>query len=138
MIRSAMIRRATLLLASLLLVGIAEAQTDNSRTQTPAKSVYAELGKVPAKAAGRHNPLEADPEAVAAGGKLFEQHCAECHGERLVNPGPSFDLRKLSAGERARFDASVTEGKGQMPAWAGVLDAQQMDQLWAYIRSKAD
>jgi mono/diheme cytochrome c family protein len=32
----------------------------------------------------------------------------------------------------------VTDGKGQMPAWGGVLDAKEMDQLWAYIRSKAD
>jgi mono/diheme cytochrome c family protein len=79
-----------------------------------------------------------DQALVAAGAEVYNTHCAECHGERLVNPGPSFDLRKLGAGERARFDVAVAEGKGQMPAWAGVLDAKQMDQLWAYIRSKAD
>jgi mono/diheme cytochrome c family protein len=79
-----------------------------------------------------------DQALVAAGAEVYNTHCAECHGERLVNPGSSFDLRKLGAGERARFDTSVTEGKGQMPAWGGVVDAKQMDQLWAYIRSKAD
>jgi mono/diheme cytochrome c family protein len=79
-----------------------------------------------------------DQALVAAGAEVYTTHCAECHGERLVNPGSSFDLRKLGVGERARFDISVTEGKGQMPAWGGVLDAKEMDQLWAYIRSKAD
>jgi mono/diheme cytochrome c family protein len=79
-----------------------------------------------------------DQALVAAGAEVYSTHCAECHGERLVNPGSSFDLRRLGAGERARFDTSVTEGKGQMPAWGGVIDAKKMDQLWAYIRSKAD
>lgn len=79
MIRSAIVGGAALLLAAWL-VGIVAAQTNSSEAHIPPKSVYAELAKVPAKAAGRHNPLEADPEAVAAGTKLFEQHCAECHG----------------------------------------------------------
>ena len=70
MIRSAIVGRAEVLLAGVLLVGIAAAQTNNSEAQSPAKSVYAELAKVPAKAAGRHNPLEADPEALAAGAKV--------------------------------------------------------------------
>jgi mono/diheme cytochrome c family protein len=79
-----------------------------------------------------------DKELIAAGAELYQDKCSECHGERLVNPGSSFDLKKLHADERPRFDASVTNGKGQMPAWGGVLGAEQFDQLWAYIRSKAD
>src|SRR3954451_4755565 len=79
-----------------------------------------------------------DQALIAAGAEVYSTHCAECHGERLVNPGSSFDLRRLGTGDRARFDTSVTEGKGQMPAWGGVLDAKQLDELWAYVRSKAD
>ena len=45
------------------------------------KNVYAELAKAPKKAAARRNPLENDRDAVAAGANLFDQHCAECHGE---------------------------------------------------------
>ena len=78
-----------------------------------------------------------DGSQVAAGADLYRDKCAECHGERLINPGSSFDLRKLRADERARFDKSVTDGKGQMPAWGGQLSAEDMDALWAYIRSKA-
>ena len=78
-----------------------------------------------------------DSAQIAAGAEAYRDKCAECHGERLVNPGASFDLRKLHADERARFDKSVNDGKGQMPAWGGVLSAEDMDALWAYIRSKA-
>lgn len=78
-----------------------------------------------------------DSAQIAAGADIYRDKCAECHGERLVNPGSSFDLRKLRADERARFDKSVNEGKGQMPAWSGQLSAEDMNALWAYIRSKA-
>jgi mono/diheme cytochrome c family protein len=79
-----------------------------------------------------------DEALIAAGAEVYQDKCSECHGERLVNPGSSFDLRKLRADERPRFDASVTNGKGQMPAWGGLLGADQFDALWAYIRSKAE
>jgi len=85
-------------------------------------------------------PAAASPQdsaQIAAGADVYRDKCAECHGERLVNPGSSFDLRKLRADERGRFDKSVSDGKGQMPAWGGVLSAEDMDALWAYIRSKA-
>ena len=75
---------------------------------------------------------------IEAGAEVYSAHCAECHGERLMNPGSTFDLRKLGADERPRFDRAVADGKGQMPAWGGVLSADELDQLWAYIRSKAD
>ena len=78
-----------------------------------------------------------DSAQIAAGADVYKDKCAECHGERLVNPGASFDLRKLRADERARFDKAVNDGKGQMPAWGGVLSAEELDALWAYVRSKA-
>jgi mono/diheme cytochrome c family protein len=81
--------------------------------------------------------LAQDQSLSEAGAEVYQTHCAECHGERLVNPGSTFDLKRLGADERARFDKSVTDGKGQMPAWGGMLSAEEMDQLWAYIRSKA-
>lgn len=41
------------------------------------KDVYAELAKAPQKAVARRNPLEGDPDAVAASEELFGFHCAE-------------------------------------------------------------
>src|SRR5579864_4530458 len=67
----------TLLLASLLLPATSAAQKDQPSPPTN-NSVYAELAKSPKKAAARRNPLADDPDAIAAGAKLFAQHCAEC------------------------------------------------------------
>ena len=79
-----------------------------------------------------------DRAAIDAGEALYEEHCVTCHGEKLRNPGGAFDLRKLTADQRARFDKFVMEGKGQMPPWRGTLNETELDQLWAYIRANAE
>ncbi len=79
-----------------------------------------------------------DQSSIGAGGALYEEHCQVCHGEKLRNPGSSFDLRELRAGERARFDKGVLEGRGQMPPWRGTLEPAEIDLLWAYVRSRAN
>jgi len=60
-------------------VGRALARTAATKNR---KSIYAVLDEAPQKAKEKKNPFEGDPEVVAAGGKLFEQHCAECHGKK--------------------------------------------------------
>ena len=73
----------------------------------------------------------------AAGADIYAANCAVCHGDGLRNPGTSFDLKDLKHGERARFDTSVLEGKGQLPPWRGSLSPSDMDALWAYIRANS-
>src|SRR5579864_594160 len=67
----------------LLCVSIALAQKEKPPADKHQRDVlvYAELSKAPEKARAKRNPLEKDPDAVAAGRNLFEQHCAECHGD---------------------------------------------------------
>lgn len=77
-----------------------------------------------------------DRAAIAAGEAVYKENCVTCHGERVVSPGGAFDLRKLGADERPRFDKAMNEGKGQMPAWEGMLSPEEFDQVWAYIRSR--
>jgi mono/diheme cytochrome c family protein len=74
---------------------------------------------------------------IAAGEALYDEHCSSCHGEKLRSSGAVPDLRQLRADERARFDQMVQDGRGQMPSWAGLLSAEEIDQIWAYIRSRA-
>jgi len=82
--------------------------------------------------------LAQDRAKIEAGAEVYDMHCATCHGERLRNTGAAFDLLQLKPNERERFEQSVKDGKGQMPPWAGVLSADEIDQIWAYIRSRAD
>jgi mono/diheme cytochrome c family protein len=88
--------------------------------------------------AGTGGSAAQDQALTAAGSEVYATNCATCHGERMVSTGSAFDLRKLGPDDRARFDASVTDGKDQMPAWGGVLSDEQFDQLWAYVRSRAN
>jgi mono/diheme cytochrome c family protein len=79
-------------------------------------------------------------EAAAKGEGIYSDFCWTCHGEKLRNPGggTSFDLRRLKPDDYARFVNAVFNGKNTMPPWRGVLDAEQVDAIWAYIRATVD
>src|SRR5437764_3464846 len=76
-----------------------------------------------------------DQAKIEAGEAIFNDYCATCHGQSLVSSGQTFDLRRLTANDRARFQNSVLNGKNQMPPWKGVLADEQIEQLWHYIRN---
>ena len=78
-----------------------------------------------------------DREKVAAGEEVYNTYCSPCHGDELKNTGQTFDLRRLTANDRQRFEHSVLTGKNQMPPWKGVLTTEQIDQLWHFIRHNA-
>lgn len=89
-------------------------------------------------AAGLASPAAAqDQKKIDAGERVYNNYCFTCHGENLVNTGQTFDLRRLRADERQRFDTSVRNGKNQMPPWKDVLSDEQIDNLWNYIRANS-
>jgi mono/diheme cytochrome c family protein len=82
-------------------------------------------------------PALAGGDAEAAKGKMaYRQLCAQCHGPNMVNPGTSsFDLRKFPKDQFDRFSESVTNGKGDMPAWGDMLVPGELESLWAYVQT---
>ena len=84
-----------------------------------------------------HPSFAEDP--AAAGARVYANNCANCHGDDLENNSHiAFDLRRLKPDEHERFVNSVLHGKNnKMPSWQGVLDAQQIESLWAYIEANA-
>ena len=78
-----------------------------------------------------------DQAQIEAGEQLYDEHCASCHGEKLRTTGSAADLKEMRAEDRPRFDRAMMEGRGQMPSWQGVLNEEEMNQMWAYIRSHA-
>jgi mono/diheme cytochrome c family protein len=138
--RSYQSRILTLLAFPMVLVltlATAAAQT----SPQPAKhdnSVYAELAKAPRRAVARRNPLAADPDAVAAGGKLFSQHCAECHGDRAEGgkKGPSLLVDDVQQATPGTLFWLLTNGvvRRGMPVWSKLPEPQRW-QLVTFIRS---
>jgi quinohemoprotein ethanol dehydrogenase len=78
-----------------------------------------------------------DQDAIDAGEQVYEQHCQGCHGEKLRSAGAIPDLRELGPSDREKFDKMVMDGRGQMPSWQGVVSLDELDQIWAYVRSRA-
>jgi len=78
-----------------------------------------------------------DKAKIAAGETVYNTYCQVCHGDALVSTGQVFDLRRLTANDRTRFENSVRNGKNQMPPWKGVLRDEEIDQVWYYIRANA-
>ena len=95
----------------------------------PGHDHYAELATVPAHAAAERNPLERDPEAVTAGGKLFEQHCAECHGERAAGTGrgPSLMDERVRQSTPGALYWILTNGvvRRGMPDWSKLPELER-------------
>jgi len=77
---------------------------------------------------------------VEKGDTLYHNRCAGCHGEQLkaFAGGPAFDLRRLHPDEHDRFVESVISGKDNMPSWYGILKADEIEAIWAYIRATVD
>jgi mono/diheme cytochrome c family protein len=88
--------------------------------------------------AGSAQEAARDQAAIDAGEAVYNNYCQTCHGDRLVSTGQTFDLRRLTAGDRARFENSVRNGKNQMPPWKDILSDEEIGQLWAYIRANAN
>jgi mono/diheme cytochrome c family protein len=101
-------------------------------------SVYADLAKAPRKAVSRRNPFEHDPEAVAAGAKLFDQHCAECHGETAEGgrKGPSLRAHEVQQATPGTLFWILTNGvvRRGMPVWSKLPEPQRW-QLVTYVKS---
>ncbi len=86
----------------------------------------------------RSNPFAQDSDAKQAGARLYEMHCARCHGAQAqgIRNKPALtgaDVQQATDGELFWLLRNGEIGKG-MPAWTTLPEAQCW-QLIAYIRS---
>ena len=111
-------------------------------------AVLAEVGdgewlrKVPAKDRARPNPLAADPDAAAAGAKIFAEHCASCHGAEAEgkregkHPKPNLHSDRLKQATPGELFWLLTNGsqKNGMPSWSRLPEPQRW-QVITYLKS---
>jgi mono/diheme cytochrome c family protein len=130
-------------LTSLMAFGapVALAQTGTSAETNPSHPShrrYVELANVPEKARAKRNPLASGPDALAAGGKLFEQHCSECHGMKAegTKRGPSLrsePIRQATPGTLFWILSNGVVRRG-MPDWSKLPEPQRW-QLVTFIKA---
>jgi mono/diheme cytochrome c family protein len=113
----------------------ASGQERRSSNDEPADVIFA---RVPDKARAKRNPLESDSDAPAAGNKLFEQHCAECHGKKAdgAKRGPSLRNNAVQQATPGEIFWILTNGvvRRGMPAWSK-LPAEQRWQIITWLKS---
>ena len=127
-------------LIGIFAVGIsaAFAQSENPATMKKEHDQYAELARAPEKARAKRNPFENDSDAVAAGRKLFQQHCAECHGTNAEGrrKAPSLVGREVQEATPGTLFWILTNGivRRGMPDWSK-LPEQQIWLLFSFVKS---
>ena len=96
------------------------------------------LKHVPEADRKRTNPLAGQTEAITAGGRIFEDRCAKCHGYDALGRGkrPSLRSRRVQQatdGEIFWLLKNGNLGKG-MPTWAALPEPMRW-QIIAYLKS---
>ncbi len=120
------------------ITAVASAQKQDSASARKDASVYAELTKAPAKASARVNPLAGDHDAVPAGRKLFDMHCAECHGDaaRGTHRAPDLLAQPVRQATPGTLFWVLTNGvvRHGMPVWSKLPEPQRW-QIVSYLKS---
>jgi len=118
-----------------LAASVAGAQSDGDASS---KRFTEALATAPERARARQNPMERDPDAVAAGGKLFEQHCAECHGQKAngTRRGPSLLGKAMQQAPPGAIFWVLTNGvvRHGMPVWSKLPEPERW-QIVAFLKS---
>jgi cytochrome c oxidase cbb3-type subunit 2 len=96
------------------------------------------LKSVPEKARLKRNPMAGDPDAKAAGGKLFEQHCAGCHGRASEGgrKAPSLVGMEMQRATPGEIFSIITNGvvRHGMPSWSRLPEPERW-QIVTFLRS---
>ncbi len=97
--------------------------------------------KVPDADRSRPNPVANDPDAIAAGGKLYAEKCAKCHGETAEGKGhhPTLRSQTVQQATPGELEWLIQHGvrwhmMPAMPSFASLPETQRW-QIVSYIKS---
>ncbi len=124
--------------ALLSVLSLSPAVAQNASGKPRKDSLYDEIARAPEKARAKRNPLENDQDAVAAGRNLFEQRCAECHGDTAEGGkmGPNLRVPEVQSAEPGAIFWILTNGvvRRGMPVWSKLPEPQRW-QLVSFLKS---
>ena len=94
----------------------------------------------PPDAVAKSNPLAGNADAAAGGRKLFQRHCAECHGNDALGAkkknAPALTSDVVQHQSDGALFWKITNGKadGEMPSFSRLPELQRW-QLVLYLRT---
>ena len=113
-------------LLALLVVALG-ATTDNSW-----------MKRVPEKDRQKANPYSGQADAIAGGGRLFADHCAQCHGADALGHGKRPSLRTAEVQTASDGEIFWILRKGYlrrgMPSWSSLPEPARW-QIVTYVKS---
>jgi len=97
------------------------------------------LKRVPAAERARVNPYTGQADAVAAGARLFADHCSRCHGDDLggVHGKPSLKSDVVRGATDGELFWLLRNGdlRHGMPSWSGLPEPERW-QILAFLKSR--
>lgn len=131
-------RRSLRLAQALLLLSLMPLFVLAARKPRKEDGPAAQLSKAPSGARSLKNPYEGQVEAVAAGRKLFGQHCAECHGPdgRGLEHAANLHSAAIQDAPSGVLFWALRNGRIRkgMPSWSRLPDPQ-LWQLVTYLKT---
>jgi mono/diheme cytochrome c family protein len=97
------------------------------------------LKKVPAADRAKANPYAEQPNAIAAGGRLYTDHCSRCHGTNLEgrHGKPSLRTPVVANARDGELFWLLRNGdlRHGMPSWSDLPEGERW-QLVAFLKSR--
>jgi len=128
------VKHGLLLVAAVVWASVCVARVDGAQARGAAKPPAAPAAAGPASAAETYR-------AVYNGWKWWHVYCYRCHGVNALGATLAPNLldpnRKMA---RTLFLRTVSRGRDDkgMPEWASLLNTNQMNDLFVYVRARAD
>lgn len=140
------VRYHSLAIVAITVVGASTVVAGKELTSPREQSIRAVEGSVARNSTGSERDGMARGDA-RAGKKLFQKHCATCHGSRGQGDGARMigadvaDLSSTSSQQKLDLDLlkTIHEGRPEkaMPSWKWRLSESQAKDVLAYIRTLA-
>ncbi len=106
-----------------------------------AETDHSWLKRVSEKDKQRANPVAAQMDAIAGGGKLYAQHCSKCHGADLEGNGSKPSLRSETVRNATDGELFWILKNGDlrhgMPSWSSLPEPSRW-QVIAFLRSSQE
>jgi mono/diheme cytochrome c family protein len=106
-----------------------------------AETDHSWLKRVSEKDRQRLNPYAGQADAVAAGGKLYGEHCSKCHGVELKGAGSKPPLRSETVRNATDGELFWMLKNGDlrhgMPSWSALPEPSRW-QVIAFLRSSQE